>query len=241
MFVHRFGTAGPLVVLLHGIPGSAVDWKNVAELLARDHRVMVPDLIGFGRSPRAERIEELWADAQAQALAPLMDEPAVVAGHDYGGPVALTLYRARPDLFTRLILMATNGFADTPIPLPIRAVTWPLVGPIAERVLMSRPGLRMVGRGHADVGDSAQARATRRIFAAALRELPARYRPIEALLPELGVPVTVLWGDRDPFFTLEQGERLAAAIPRAELRVLNDAGHFLPAERPAEVAAAIAS
>ncbi len=241
MFVHRFGSTGPLVVLLHGIPGSAAGWTKVAERLARDHRVMVPDLIGFGRSPRAERIEELWADSQAQALEPLIDEPAIVAAHDYGGPVALTLYGSRPDLFTRLILMATNGFADTPIPLPIRAVTWPLVGHAAERVLMSRPGLRLVARGHADVGDAAQARATRRIFSASLRELPARYRPIEAILPEVRIPATVLWGDRDPFFALAQGVRLAAAIPQAELRVLNGAGHFLPAERPAEVAAAIAA
>ncbi len=241
MFVHHFGTEGPLVVLLHGIPGSAVGWTKVAELLARDHRVMVPDLIGFGRSPRAERIEELWADAQAQALAPLIAEPAIVAGHDYGGPVALTLYRSRPDLFRRLVLMATNGFADTPIPLPIRAVTWPLVGRAAERILMSGPGLRLVARGHADVGDAAQVRATRRIFASALRELRARYGPIQATLREVRIPATVLWGDRDPFFSLEQGERLAAAIPHGELRVLNGAGHFLPAERPIDVAAAIAA
>lgn len=240
MYVHRFGNRGPLVVLLHGIPGSAADWTPVAERLARDHRVLVPDLVGFGRSQRTDRIEELWTDAQARAVEEVIDEAALVAGHDYGGPVALTLYRRRPDLFARLILIATNSFPDTPIPLPIRAVTWPLAGRVAERVLMSGPGLRFVANGHADVGDSDQIRATRAIFATALRELPQRYGPIAATLREVRVPTTVVWGESDPFFQVAEGRRLTAAIPDAELRVLSEAGHFLPSERPAEIAAAVA-
>lgn len=55
---------------------------------------------------------------------------------------------------------------------------------------------------------------------------------MEETLPELDKPVVVLWGDRDPFFSLEEGRRAASAIPGAELRVAEGAGHFLPAERP---------
>lgn len=240
MHAHRLGDHGPLVVLLHGIPGSAADWLPVAERLSDRHRVLVCDLLGFGASPRPSSIDGLWADAQADALAPLIDEPAIIAGHDFGGPVALTLYRRRPELFSRLVLMATNAFTDTPIPMPIRAVTWPLLGPVAEHALMSGPALRMIARGRADVGDRAQARATRLIFAAALRELAQRYAPIEATLPAIAVPTTVLWGDRDEFFSPADGHRLSAAVPGAELRVLEGAGHFVARERPDDVAAAIA-
>jgi pimeloyl-ACP methyl ester carboxylesterase len=241
MYLHRFGAEGPLVVLLHGIPGSAGTWLGVAERLAGSHRVLVPDLIGFGKSRRSDRIGELWADAQAEALEKLIGEPAVIAGHDFGGPVALTLFGRRPDLFRRLVLLATNAFADTPIPLPIRAVRWPLVGGIAEHVLMSGPGLRLVAGGNADVGDGSQVRATRRIFATALRELRDRYEPIEAVLPLIEAPATVVWGDEDPFFSVEQGRRLAASIPGARFRLLSGAGHFLPVERPGEVAEEIAA
>lgn len=241
MYSHRFGKAGPLVVLLHGIPGSSADWTAVAERLAADHRVLACDLLGFGASPRPAAIGELWADAQAAALEPLVGEPAIVVGHDFGGPVALTLHRRRPDLFARLVLLATNAFGDTPIPLPIRAVTWPVVGGAAERVLMSGPALRAITRGRADVGDRAQVHATRTIFAAALRELGPRYAPIEATLPTITAPTTVLWGDRDEFFSLDDGRRLAAAIPGAQLRVLEGAGHYLARERTADVVAAIAA
>ena len=48
------------------------------------------------------------------------------------------------------------------------------------------------------------------------------------------------WGDRDPFFPLEQGERTAAAA-NARLHVFHGAGHFLPHERPAEVARQVAA
>lgn len=240
MFVQRYGGDGPTTLLLHGIPGSGTDWHEVAEYLAPGHRVLVPDLIGFGSSPRTNRIEELWADAQARAVERVLDGPAVVVGHDFGGPVALALYRRRPDLFARLVLLATNGFRDAPIPMPIRAVTWPLVGAAAERVLMSGPGLRMVAGGLADVGDGEQVRATRTIFATALRELPERYGPIEAVLAQVRVPTTVLWGDRDPFFPVAAGRRLAAAIPGARFEVIAGAGHFLPRERPEAVAGVVA-
>lgn len=240
MFVHNYGDEGPLVLLLHGIPGSAAIWIPVADRLARTHRVLVPDLIGFGRSPRTDRIEELWADAQARAVADVLTEPAVVVGHDFGGPVALSLFSERPDLVRRLVLVATNGFADTPIPLPIRAVTWPFVGGVAARLLMSGPGLRMVAAGHADVGDAAQVRATRTIFSSALRQLSTRYAPIQGTLPRIDVPATVVWGENDPFFALSEGWRLAAAIPGARFQSLPGAGHFLPSERPAELAAVIA-
>jgi pimeloyl-ACP methyl ester carboxylesterase len=241
MYVHRFGTRGSLIVLIHGIPGNAQSWRAVAERLSIGHRVLVPDLIGFGESRRSSRIDELWADAQAAELEKLIDEPATIAGHDYGGPVALTLYRRRPQLFTRLALLATNTFTDTPIPLPIRAVTWPLIGPAAERILFSRPGLGIVANGHAELGDPDQIRATQVIFATALRELRDRYRPIEETLAGVAVPTTVLWGDRDQFFGVAQGERLAREIPGARLQILRGAGHFLPAERPDEIADALAA
>ena len=44
------------------------------------------------------------------------------------------------------------------------------------------------------------------------------------------------WGDADPFFTVEQGERTAAAARHGELSIHPGAGHFLPSERPAQLA-----
>jgi pimeloyl-ACP methyl ester carboxylesterase len=253
MALHVAGS-GPDVVLLHGIPGSASAWDQVAARLAEEHRVVVPDLLGFGGSSRPRDPERIWAEGQRDALLLALDrlgiQRAAIVGHDFGGPVALLLLAARPQLATHLVLAATNAFPDTPIPFPLATVTWPLIGPLAERALLSgsallatlrlgvgRPRVRL-DRG-SYLGDRAQRRAIRSIFATSLRALSDRYGPIAESLPSIGVPTVVLWGDRDPFFPVEQGRRLADAIPGARLVVYEGAGHFLPEERAEAFAAEI--
>lgn len=78
--------------------------------------------------------------------------------------------------------------------------------------LMSRPGLRLTLAGNgvrADpriyLGDRSQQRSVRRMFEMSLRELSSLYAPVEAALGRLRQPTVVLWGDRDPFFSVEQG------------------------------------
>jgi pimeloyl-ACP methyl ester carboxylesterase len=218
----------------------------VATRLAERHRVVVPDLLGFGESSRPRRAERLWARGQRDALLVAIDrlglERAAVVGHDFGGPVALLLVAARPQLATHLALAATNAFPDTPIPFPLSTVTWPWVGPLAERGALSGTSLSAMLRlgvgsprirldRKAYVGDREQRRAIRAIFATSLRGLGERYGPIAESLSTIDVPTLVLWGDRDPFFPVQQGRRLAEAIPGARFAVYEGAGHFLPEER----------
>jgi pimeloyl-ACP methyl ester carboxylesterase len=249
---HRHG-AGHTLLLLHGIPGCADSWRAVTDALPTTLDVVVPDLLGFGASDRPRHIDDLHARAQATALARLLDEleirTATVIGHDFGGPVALELARQRSDLVAALGLLATNAFTDTPIPFPLSMVNLPGVGPIARRLVLSAPSLRIMlrqGVGHdappprraSYLGDRAQRRAIATIFAGSLTHLAALYGPVERQLTQLDIPVYVGWGDRDPFFDIPQGQRTAQAA-RTELRIYTGAGHFLPHERPAEVAADI--
>jgi pimeloyl-ACP methyl ester carboxylesterase len=250
---YRRQGVGHTVVMLHGIPGGAASWRAVTESLPTTLDVVVPDLLGFGASDRPRHIDDLHARAQATALARLLDEleipTASVIGHDFGGPVALELARQRPGLVAALGLLATNAFTDTPIPFPLSMVTLPIVGPIAGRLVFSTPSLRMMLRrgvgidtpppGHACyLGDRAQRRAIATIFAGSLSRLAELYEPVERQLTQLDIPVYVGWGDRDPFFDIAHGQRTAQAA-HTELRVYAGAGHFLPHERPTEVAADI--
>jgi pimeloyl-ACP methyl ester carboxylesterase len=248
---------GEDVLLLHGIPGSAAVWESVTEELGKTHRVIAPDLIGFGRSSRTGRIEDLWTGNQADCLIELLDtlgtDEVHVVGHDYGGPVAAALYDRMADRFRSLILASTNTFGDTPVPFPLSGVLWLGIGGLWERLLFSRPSLAMMvksGTGipkpeHLDLepylGDRGQVRSIRIIFATALRELSERYEPVTGTLSRCTVPAAVLWGDRDPFFSIEQGQRTAALINKARFIRLEGAGHFLPEERPKEIIEAVRS
>ena len=239
-------------LLLHGIPGSAATWEAVADRLGDRHTVLAPDLAGFDGRPLPGDPEELLAPRQARRLLGLLDRAGlnrvVVAGHDFGGPVAAHLLAAAPQRVAGLGLFATNAFPDTPVPFPLSLVTAPVIGPVAARLLFSRRSLAMmvrrgVGRppGALDVdryvGDRHRQQAIATIFRHSLRRLGELYRPVEAALASVAVPTVVGWGDRDPFFPVAIGQRTAALVPSARFRLYQGAGHFLPEERPAEVAA----
>lgn len=241
---------GSPVVFLHGFPGNGSDWELVAEQVTDRHRVVVVDLIGFGSSPSPSSFEDMWIDAQARALARTLErlsiDRAAVVGHDMGGPVALTFLRAFPGRITHLGLLSTNTFGDTPVDFPLSLLRVPAVGRLAERALFSRYSLNALGRFASKTANvrptrnsPSEARAIRTIFANVLRQLPLLYAPVEAILPEVSVPTLVIWGDRDMFFSVQQGERVAAAIPNADLVVLEGCGHFPPIERADAVAKAL--
>ena len=97
------GGAGPPVLLLHGYPQTHAAWHRIAPVLARSHRVVVPDLRGYGQS-RAHLPAEVASFAKA-ALAldqvELMDhlgfDRFAVVGHDRGGRVGYRLALDHPE------------------------------------------------------------------------------------------------------------------------------------------------
>ena len=243
---------GTPVVLLHGIPGSALAWAAVGERLAGEYRLVIPDLLGFGRSDPPGG--DYYMEAQAHRVRGLLERlgiaELVLGGHDFGGPVALTLRRLYPDLRIRaLILSATNLFTDTYVPPPLRLARIPLLGTLLFRLLGgNRWGLRLMYeaatvqkrevpwkrfRHHLTVSG---VDLTWRIFQRSLADLETNYRAVEALLPALGAPTLILWGDRDPFFSVSVGARSPRAIPGSVFRVLPETGHFVPEEQPGRVA-----
>lgn len=253
LVVDLYGSAGPAVLLLHGIPGWRGTFRAVAERLGRSCRVFVPDLLGFGGSdptgPRAHAREH--ATAVAQLVDALNLDVVHVVGFDFGGPIAVLAAGASPTRIRSLAVAATNLFPDTSVPLPLRLATVPALGALVFRLLFGRIGLSLLWRGAvADrrafpfrrYREALRSRrgivSTRSIFLASMRDLAGLYGEIERVARGLALPALVLWGDRDPFFAVSVGARTADALG-ASLRVLPGCGHFVPEERPAEVAAAV--
>ncbi len=243
--------AGPAIILIHGIPGGPAAWHQAAVALGRTYRVVVPHLLGFAGSTRPTTPEELWADAQAGAVLRLCDQlglqSAALVGHDFGGPVAAKLIERRPPFWTHLALFSTNTFGDTPVPPPLSFAVLPVAGRVFQRLLFSRPALAMmlrqgVGRPGISLsratylGDGQQVRAIATIFAYALTHLDTLYPPIERALAAYRGPALVGWGDRDPFFSAEQGRRTAALVGGA-FSLYSGAGHFTPEECAHEIVA----
>ncbi|MER7864064.1 alpha/beta hydrolase [Amycolatopsis japonica] len=98
---------GPAVLLLHGFPHTWRLWSEIIGPLAEHHRVIAPDLRGFGDSTRAaEGYDASTLASDAESLLAALGEPsAAVVAIDAGTPVAFLLALRRPDLVRRLVLM----------------------------------------------------------------------------------------------------------------------------------------
>lgn len=111
------GAGRPLVLLLHGFPELAYSWRKIIPpLAAAGYHVVAPDLRGYGRTTgwddsfdaplRAFHILNIVRDVLSLIDALGARSVAMVAGHDYGSPVAAWCTLVRPDVFRSVVLMS---------------------------------------------------------------------------------------------------------------------------------------
>lgn len=248
------GGAGPPIVLVHGLGGTALNWRLVAPELARDRRVIVPDLPGHGGSAPLAGAESLdpFADAVLAVVAAEGAAPAPWVGHSLGGLVGVRAAARRPDAVAGLVLAAAAGISSATrigeATVTVLGAVQPgrVLGRRAHRVSRSRFG-RTLAFGWWGVADPAG-------FDPAMAEAfllgPPQHtdtvsagRALVATDPrtELGrvhCPCICLWGARDNWVPLQDGMEYARRL-RAPLRTIADCGHLLIGERPAAVVHAI--
>jgi pimeloyl-ACP methyl ester carboxylesterase len=99
---------GPLVVLCHGFPESWYSWRHqLAALAEAGYRAVAPDMRGYGQTDRPEAIDQYTLFHLVGDMVGLLDalgaETAVIAGHDWGAPVAWHAALLRPDRFRAVI------------------------------------------------------------------------------------------------------------------------------------------
>jgi len=106
---------GPAVLLAHGTPTWSFLYRRIIDDLRHDHRVIAPDLLGFGLSDKPET-EAVAPPQQAEHLRALVDHLGLdrfaLVVHDFGGPIGLSLALDRPEQITRLALFNTRTAAE---------------------------------------------------------------------------------------------------------------------------------
>lgn len=259
LHVAAAGASGPPVLLLHGYPQHWYAWRDVITGLADGHRVFALDLRGAGQSdaPRHGYDSATLAADVLAALDALRLPTVTLAGHEWGGWLGFHLTLTAPARFTGFVAL------NTPHPwLPHRKLLpqmwrfwytalleYPLLGAwviqhtgvLGWLLRRGRPGLPPadVAAFTTPAREPARARAGQQLhWQVVLRDIPRRafggYRR-----RHLPVPALLLAGADD--FALSPRSLTGAGTHADELavRVIGGAGHYLPEEKPAIVAAAI--
>lgn len=219
----EYGDKGTPLLLLHGLSGSSRWWaRNVPDLAAR-HRLIVPDLIGFGRSRHRWRVPPLdeAAGVLDEWIATLGLEPLVLIGHSMGGQIAIHLAASRPPWLERLALVDAAG-------IPRLLSPGRMIRIAAEATPLWRWGdprfLRVIARDAWTAGPLVLARSVWNI----LRD------DVRPLLPMIDVPTLIVWGERDTLVPLKDAWTIRDAIPGARLAILRGAAHNPMVDRPAD-------
>src|SRR5262247_1705173 len=120
MHVAELGT-GPLVLMCHGFPESWYSWRHQMRALAdAGFRAVAPDMRGYGQTEAPAEIERYTLLDLVGDLVGLLDalgaESAVIAGHDWGAPVAWHAALLRPDRFRAVIGLSVPYRPRSPVP-----------------------------------------------------------------------------------------------------------------------------
>ncbi|MFD7416988.1 alpha/beta fold hydrolase [Kitasatospora purpeofusca] len=245
---------GPPVLLLHGggpgASGTSNYTRNIAAL-ARSHRVVVPDLPGYGRSTKGIDTGDPFgflADGIRGLLDRLGLDTAHLVGNSYGGACALRLALDTPDRVDRMVLMGPGGVGTT------RALPTPGLNSLLNYYTgdgPSRPKLEKFIRNHlvfnaADVPDSVideryRASIDPEVIAAPPLQRPSGRDALRTVwkmdftrdprLSRLPVPTLVLWGAQDKVNRPSGGRMLAERMPDCDLYTVANTGHWVQFER----------
>jgi pimeloyl-ACP methyl ester carboxylesterase len=244
---YRTAGEGPVLLLVHGMAGSATTWKRVMPELSRSFTVVAPDMLGHGQSEKGAGDYSLGALASGlrDLLVALGHERATVVGQSLGGGVAMQLAYQYPERCERLVLVSSGGLGREVNPLLSflslpgseavlsLACSAPIINAI-EGVgrLVARLGLRpapVIGelwRSYSSLGDE----ETRRSFLRTLRAVIDRRGQAVSAANRLHlaaeVPTLVIWGSDDPIIPLEHAYEAHAGIEGSRLEIFDGVGHY---------------
>jgi len=242
------GDRGVPIVMLHGFGGDRFNWIRYARHLTEWHRVVIPDLPGFGDSSR-DPLATYSIENQTTWLADFLDAVGIeklhLAGNSMGGHIATHFAARFPHRVETLILHAPAGTegAGPPWDLakiergrhPMKIYTSNDFDELMRWVFVKPP--LMVGpiRRYFAARAIASQPFLEKVFADIMQRDEGNAL-VEPLLPAMAAPTLIIWGNRDRLLDCAEASTYQRLMPNARVFILSDCGHLPMAERPRETA-----
>lgn len=253
---------GEPIVLVHGVLTNSLLWGDVADELAKDFRVIAPDLpLGSHTQPlnaSADLTPPGLAKLIADFIAALNLDGVTLVGNDTGGALCQLVAVHHGERIARLVLTPCDAYEAFPPPAfaPLMALgrvpgaIWAVANsmrprfaqrlPIAYGWLSRKPIDDAVMRSF--VRPIQTDRRIRRELAAVMRGIDKRHTlEVARHFGAFEKPVLIAWAPEDHFFKLESAERLAADFPNARLERIDDSLTFVSIDQPARLSELITS
>jgi pimeloyl-ACP methyl ester carboxylesterase len=238
-------SAAPPVVLLHGLNDCYLTWKRVAPLLARDRRVLIPDLPGHGLSSRPDASYRLrwYAHVMARWVETAGLEEVDLVGHSFGGGVAQMLLLEPGTRIRRMVLVSSGGLGReiaavlrlASIPLIVESWGQPFMGP-GTRLALKGAGQSISPAHIAELSAMNAQQGSARAFARTVRDIIdwrgqrrgfLQHAHEIAELPS----IAVFWGDRDTIIPVAHAQSLADSVEGIQFKLFEGCGHYLHHEQ----------
>jgi len=251
--VYRCAGKGPLLLLVHGMAGSAETWRHVMPALAKRFTVLAPDLLGQGQSDKPRGDYSLGA--HANTLRDLLDAlgypRATVVGQSLGGGVAMQFAYQFPERCERLVLVDSGGLGrevtvylrmltvpgfEAVFPLfcapPLRdagnlIATW-----LGRAGVRSTPASQEIWRSYTSLADAGSRRAFFRSLHDVIDLSGQAVSALSRLYRAARLPTLIVWGAQDPFIPVSHAIAAQQAIPGSRLEIFDGVGHYPHCEAP---------
>lgn len=258
---YRMAGRGPAVLLIHGLLGSSHTWLGVMSILARNHTVVAPDLLGHGES--AKPMGDYSLGAQASRIRDLLVgvlgvDRATVVGQSLGGGVAMQFAYQHPELCERLVLAGSGGLGREVswilrlLALPGADYVLPLVCPRFVRDLgnelggffgargLRAPHVAEMWRAYSSLAEPENRNAFVRTVCSVIDPGGQSVSANDRLYLASVMPTLILWGQCDDIIPVEHAYAAADRIAGSRLEIFENAGHFLHVEEPERFAEILA-
>jgi pimeloyl-ACP methyl ester carboxylesterase len=248
VYLEDSGSGSP-ILFLHGFPDSAKMWDGVIERLEGQYRCLAPDLPGLGRSIAPKDFEcslehmASFVDKLVEAINPEL--PLSLVAADFGATYGLAWAVAHPQKVRRILIAGGSNFSSHyRWHRDARMLRTPLLGDLAAAMMTRSMFVKSMVASTPTLGPehfgavydlSVSKPSVRRMMLRLYRSIsPESFPGWEDRLATLtrAVPTYVLWGDKDPYISLDGAERFGSA----QVEHFAENGHWLAIEEPEIVA-----
>ena len=239
--------AGDVIVFIHGQPFNRSMWRDQIDEFSHTHRLVIPDLRGYGDSGITEGIvllDEIALDVW-HLLEELEIKSAVFVGLSMGGQIVFELYRLRPGLFDGVVLADTDARSETSeghinrINLSQKILIEGMQQFTSQRIhhFMCENTFQTQPATVAHLTEMMT--TTNAAGAAAVQRGRAERRDHTPILGSIHCPTLVIVGEEDGFTPVATAEYMHTRIPGSILKVITGAGHLPNMEQPEKFNAAL--